>query len=97
MVTQFGMGLADLVVQPYKGAKESGALGFAKGVGRGALGTFFKAGAGMTDIYSECVIANSIARHVWLGGLPSPGPLQEHVLNGAYKHKEGHCKRETST
>ena len=53
MVTQFGMGLADLAVQPYKGAKESGVLGFAKGVGRGALGTFFKTGAGMFYILSR--------------------------------------------
>ena len=77
------MGLADLVVQPYKGAKESGALGFAKGVGRGALGTVFKTGAGMRYTHSDCVVADSTARHGWLGGLPGSGYLQEHVFDGA--------------
>ncbi|KAF8201096.1 hypothetical protein K438DRAFT_1758408 [Mycena galopus ATCC 62051] len=43
----FGLpeGLADLVVQPYKGARADGATGFAKGVGKGTADAFIKATA----------------------------------------------------
>lgn len=40
-------GLADLFVQPYKGAKEEGALGAAKGVAKGTLGIASKCSSGM--------------------------------------------------
>ncbi|KAJ6551478.1 hypothetical protein B0H19DRAFT_1264120 [Mycena capillaripes] len=33
----FPAGLADIVVQPYRGAKEEGTLGFVKGLGRGSV------------------------------------------------------------
>ena len=39
-------GVADLVVEPYQGGKKEGALGVAKGVGKGALGLITKTGAG---------------------------------------------------
>jgi len=39
-------GLADLVVQPYKGAKQDGAWGAVKGVGKGALGMTTKVASG---------------------------------------------------
>lgn len=39
-------GLADLVIEPYRGGKKEGALGFAKGVGKGSLGFLVKTGAG---------------------------------------------------
>lgn len=45
-------GLVDLFVQPYKGAKSDGATGFAKGIGKGALGSATKLGAGMMALYS---------------------------------------------
>jgi hypothetical protein len=40
------MGLADLVLEPYKGAQEDGLAGFTKGFGRGLMSPFFKSGAG---------------------------------------------------
>lgn len=49
-VTQIGLGLVDLFVQPYKGAKEEGATGALKGFGRGALGTLFKPAAGSVGL-----------------------------------------------
>ncbi|KAJ7489443.1 putative sterol glucosyltransferase, partial [Mycena latifolia] len=44
----YGMseGLADLFVQPYKGAREEGAWGMAKGLGKGTLGLTAKVGSG---------------------------------------------------
>jgi hypothetical protein len=41
-----GDGLADLVVQPYKGAKEKGIVGGIAGVGKGLLGFSTKASSG---------------------------------------------------
>jgi hypothetical protein len=40
------MGLADLVMEPYKGAREDGLMGFTKGFGRGLMSPLFKSGAG---------------------------------------------------
>ena len=93
------MGLADLVVQPYKGAKESGALGFAKGLGRGALGTFFKTGAGTTyPCLRVCLpaFANLTVRGVWSTCVSSSRSVQKHVLDGTYKYEEGNRKRAKS-
>jgi len=46
----FGMGLvgglADLVVQPYKGGRNEGAVGVLKGVGKGTVGLVSKVGGG---------------------------------------------------
>ncbi|KAJ7768348.1 hypothetical protein B0H16DRAFT_1785284 [Mycena metata] len=39
-------GVADFFVQPWKGARDEGALGFAKGLGKGTLGVASKSGAG---------------------------------------------------
>ena len=60
----FGMmsGLSDLVVQPYKEVKKSGAKGLANGLGKGAVGLVSKSGAGMFGIfaYSAQGIAKSL-------------------------------------
>lgn len=45
-VTGIADGLADLVVEPYRGSKNEGALGFAKGLGKGGLGFLAKTGSG---------------------------------------------------
>jgi hypothetical protein len=44
----FGLaeGMADLVVEPYKGGKKDGAAGVMKGIGKGSLGFIAKTGAG---------------------------------------------------
>ncbi|KAK6858737.1 hypothetical protein PG995_005301 [Apiospora arundinis] len=42
----FYHGLTGIVTQPYKGAKEEGAMGFLKGAGKGTAGLFAKPGAG---------------------------------------------------
>ncbi|KAK7052338.1 glycosyltransferase family 1 protein [Favolaschia claudopus] len=49
-VHAFPEGLADLVVQPYKGAKEEGAIGLVKGVGRGAVDSLFKTSSAVLGI-----------------------------------------------
>lgn len=43
-------GLADIFVQPYKGAKEEGALGALKGVGKGTVGIATKTSAGESSL-----------------------------------------------
>jgi hypothetical protein len=45
-------GLSDVVVQPYKGAKKEGALGAAKGLGKGAMSLVTKSGAGMFGVFA---------------------------------------------
>lgn len=40
-------GLTDIFVQPYKGAKEGGALGVVKGVGKGTAALATKTTSGM--------------------------------------------------
>lgn len=42
----FYQGITGFVTQPYKGAKEEGALGFLKGAGKGSIGLFAKPGSG---------------------------------------------------
>ncbi|KAJ6466955.1 sterol glucosyltransferase [Mycena sanguinolenta] len=48
----FGLpeGLADLVVQPYKGARAEGVTGFAKGVGKGTMDALIKASAATSGL-----------------------------------------------
>ena len=55
-------GLSDLVVQPYKEVKKSGAKGLANGLGKGAVGLVSKSGAGMFGVfaYSAQGIAKSL-------------------------------------
>jgi hypothetical protein len=55
-------GLSDLVIQPYKEVKKSGAKGLANGLGKGAVGLVSKSGAGMFGIfaYSAQGIAKSL-------------------------------------
>jgi len=40
-------------MQPYRGAKQSGAKGFGKGVGKGLLGTVVKPVSGVVDLISK--------------------------------------------
>lgn len=46
-------GVADIFVQPYKGAREDGVRGFATGIGKGAIGTLSKCGSGVAGLYSH--------------------------------------------
>jgi len=57
-------GLAELVVQPYKGGKKEGALGVVKGVGKGTVGMVSKVVGGALGIYAYPVqgIAKSISK-----------------------------------
>ncbi|KAJ7864969.1 hypothetical protein B0H14DRAFT_2574106 [Mycena olivaceomarginata] len=61
-VHAFPEGLADLVVQPYRGAKEGGVLGLVKGVGKGTVDAFVKTGAATAGLvtYSAHGISQSI-------------------------------------
>ncbi|KAB8227669.1 uncharacterized protein BDW43DRAFT_293587 [Aspergillus alliaceus] len=43
-------GLTDIFVQPYKGAKDEGAIGAAKGIAKGTIGTMTKVGSGMLGL-----------------------------------------------
>jgi len=45
-VTGIAGGIAGLVVEPYKGGRKEGALGVAKGLGKGSLGFLTKTGSG---------------------------------------------------
>jgi hypothetical protein len=45
-------GLSDVVIQPYRGAKKEGALGAAKGFGKGAMSLVTKSGAGMFGVFA---------------------------------------------
>ncbi|KAH7166450.1 hypothetical protein EDB81DRAFT_918891, partial [Dactylonectria macrodidyma] len=55
-------GISDVVVQPYKGAKKEGAVGAAKGLGKGAMNLVTKTGAGMFGLlaYPGAGIAKSL-------------------------------------
>ncbi|KAK8902239.1 hypothetical protein QC760_008753 [Botrytis cinerea] len=59
-------GLADLVVQPYKGGRKEGALGVAKGIGKGTLGMISKISGGAVGFYAYPAqgIAKSISNTV---------------------------------
>jgi hypothetical protein len=60
-------GLTDIVVQPYKGAKKEGALGAAKGLGKGAVQLFTKSGSGLYGLvgYTGAGIAKSLRTAVY--------------------------------
>ncbi|KAM0323272.1 hypothetical protein ACHAQA_008863 [Verticillium albo-atrum] len=66
----FADGLSDLVVQPYKGARDEGAVGAFKGIGKGLAGLTTKSGAGMFGLfaYPSAGIAKSI-RSATHGGI----------------------------
>lgn len=51
---QMAEGLSDLIVQPAKGLKQEGAIGFGKGIAKGAVQTLTKPGSGMSDLESPC-------------------------------------------
>jgi UDP:flavonoid glycosyltransferase YjiC (YdhE family) len=51
-VTGMSTGLVDLFVQPYKGAVNNGAAGFAAGVGKGTIGSATKMAYAVTGLYS---------------------------------------------
>lgn len=62
-------GLSDLVMQPVKGASEEGAIGAAKGLGKGAVSLVAKSGAGMFGLfaYPSAGIAKSLRSAVYSG------------------------------
>jgi hypothetical protein len=52
----FYEGITDIVTQPMKGAKNEGAVGFMKGIGKGSMNMITKPGSGMSltlHIYSQ--------------------------------------------
>lgn len=59
-------GLADLVVQPYKGGRKEGALGVAKGIGKGTVNMISKISGGAVGVwaYPAQGIAKSISNAV---------------------------------
>jgi hypothetical protein len=61
-VHAFPEGLADLVVQPYKGAKEGGVLGLVKGIGKGTMDAIAKTNAATVGLvaYPSQGISKSI-------------------------------------
>lgn len=46
----FYEGVTDIVTKPMKGAKEEGALGFFKGVGKGSMNLIAKPGSGKSQM-----------------------------------------------
>ncbi|GKT49505.1 sterol 3-beta-glucosyltransferase UGT80B1 [Colletotrichum spaethianum] len=62
-------GMSDLVMQPVKGASEEGAIGAAKGLGKGAVSLVAKSGAGMFGLfaYPSAGIAKSLRSAVYSG------------------------------
>lgn len=77
-----GAGVVDIFVQPYKGARDYGPLGFAAGVGRGAVGTLTKTGSGLFGLVGYP--AQGIYRSVYA---VSHGSARRRVASARY----GHC------
>lgn len=50
----FGYGLSEFVTIPYKGARDNGFEGFAKGVAMGTVGLVARPGAGMLPLTALC-------------------------------------------
>jgi sterol 3beta-glucosyltransferase len=44
--------VAGLITEPSKGLKEEGAVGFAKGLGKGTVGLLTKTSTGMLGVYA---------------------------------------------
>ncbi len=65
----FADGLTDLVMEPIRGARDEGALGAVKGVGKGAVSLVAKSGAGMFGLfaYPSAGIAKSLRTAVHSG------------------------------
>lgn len=65
----FADGLSDVVVKPYQGAQKEGAIGAAKGVGKGLVSLTTKTGAGMFGLlsYTSAGIAKSLRTAVYSG------------------------------
>jgi hypothetical protein len=71
-------GVTGVVVDPYRGAKQGGAKGMIKGVGKGIIGLFFKPIAG------TC----SLIQYTSNGILNTPGTIVRGARNmGKKKHK----------
>ncbi|KAK0721774.1 hypothetical protein B0T26DRAFT_700265 [Lasiosphaeria miniovina] len=65
----FADGLSDLVMEPIRGARDEGALGAVKGIGKGAVSLVAKSGAGMFGLfaYPSAGIAKSLRTAVHSG------------------------------
>ncbi|KAF2194211.1 hypothetical protein K469DRAFT_453572, partial [Zopfia rhizophila CBS 207.26] len=54
-VTGISEGVTDLFMQPYKGGRDEGTLGLAKGLGKGVLGFSTKVASGMLFVVDEII------------------------------------------
>ena len=54
----FGDALVGIARHPYLGAKQEGALGFGKGLGRGLGGLYFHSMAGELTLHCEICLSN---------------------------------------
>ncbi|KAJ4989966.1 UDP-glucose,sterol transferase [Stagonosporopsis vannaccii] len=65
----FADGLSDVVMKPYQGAQKEGAVGAAKGLGKGLVNLTTKTGAGMFGLmsYTSAGIAKSLRTAVYSG------------------------------
>lgn len=82
-------GLSDVVMEPYRGARDEGALGAVKGVGKGTVNLVTKSGAGMFGLvaYPSAGIAKSLrtAFHT---------STRKAIIQ--QRHKEGEWKLQTA-
>ncbi|SPJ82351.1 probable sterol glucosyltransferase [Fusarium torulosum] len=85
----FADGLTDIVVQPYKGAKKEGALGAAKGFGKGAVNLVTKSGSGLYGLvgYTSAGIAKSLRTAVYSS--TRKGIAQAHHTEGVWLLENG--------
>lgn len=85
----FADGLTDIVVQPYKGAKKEGALGAAKGFGKGAVNLVTKSGSGLYGLvgYTSAGIAKSLRTAVYSS--TRKGIAQAHHREGVWLLENG--------
>jgi hypothetical protein len=71
----FGGGFADFVVQPYKGSKEDGMAGFAKGVGKGTVSGLSKTSSGTSEYSTKysSLFFNTLPALIGLIAYPGQG------------------------
>ena len=95
-VSGAGTGLADLVVQPYNGAKEHGARGFATGVAKGALGTVTKTSSAVLGLYAHS--AHGVWRSVHEASHPKMkrDVLNAHRMHSSYAAESSECQTSAS-
>lgn len=82
-------GVAGLIVQPIKGFQQEGAVGIAKGVGRGLIGVAVKPVVGTLDLVSRATegISSSASQTVLRRRLRYPRYIPEDGLLGVFDNK----------